>query len=122
MDINGLWKDKIAVVTSASSGIDAATSRRLASEGMQVVLVARRLDRLEKLTVEIRQAGGRACPLPADLTLESDRSHLFREVTRLHGDIDLLVNNADLDWYGYALENSLADPAGQRGSGCAVDP
>ena len=126
MDNNGLWKDKIAVVTGASSGIGAATSRRLASEGMQVVLVARRLDRLEKLAVEIRQAGGRAYPLPADLTLETDRSNLFREVTSLHGDIDLLVNHAGVGlvwlWRGYALEDSLADPAGQRGSGCAVDP
>ena len=104
MNTNGVWKDKIAVVTGASSGIGAATSKRLAREGVQVVLVARRLDRLEKLAVEIRQAGGRAYPLPADLTLETDRSNLFREVTSLHGDVDLLVNNAGVGWYGYGVD------------------
>jgi short-subunit dehydrogenase len=104
MDTNGVWKNKIAVVTGASSGIGAATSKRLAREGMQVVLVARRLDRLDELAAEIRQAGGQAYPFPADLTLESDRAHLYREITSLHGDIDLLVNNAGLGWYGYGTD------------------
>ncbi len=104
MDTNGFWKDKIAVVTGASSGIGAATSRRLAKEGLQVVLVARRLDRLEELAGQIIQAGGRAYPVHADLTLESDRAFLFREITSLHGDIDLLVNNAGLGWYGYGTD------------------
>jgi short-subunit dehydrogenase len=100
------WKDKIAVVTGASSGIGAATARRLAREGMRVVLVARRLDRLEELAGEIRQGGGQAYTIPADLMQESDRLHLFQEVTKRYGDVDILVNNAGMGWYGYGSDMS----------------
>jgi short-subunit dehydrogenase len=98
------WKNRIAVVTGASSGIGAATARRLAREGMQVVLVARRLDRLEELAREIRQGGGQAYAIPADLIQESDRARLFQEVTSRFDDADVLINNAGLGWYGYGDE------------------
>jgi short-subunit dehydrogenase len=96
------WKNKIAVVTGASSGIGAATARRLAGEGARVVLVARRLDRLEDLADEIRRLGGSAECLPADLTQEGERKRLLQEVGTRFGDPDVLVNNAGLGWYGYA--------------------
>jgi short-subunit dehydrogenase len=98
------WKNRIAVVTGASSGIGAATARRLARQGMQVVLVARRLDRLECLAAEIRHAGGQAYTLAADLMLESARSRLLSGITDRFGDVDLLVNNAGLGWYGYGTD------------------
>jgi short-subunit dehydrogenase len=104
MGVNGDWKNKIAVITGASSGIGAATSKRLAHEGLQVVLVARRLDRLEDLAAEISQGGGRAYPIVADLTQESDRMRVYREITARWGEIDLLVNNAGLGWYGYGTD------------------
>ena len=88
------WKDKIAVVTGASSGIGAATARRLARQGLQVVLVARRLDRLQTLVDEIRQDGGDAHLIVADLAQESDRVRVFDEVGARFGNIDVLVNNA----------------------------
>jgi uncharacterized protein len=99
-DVND-WNGKIAVVTGASSGIGAATAKRLAREGMQVVLVARRINRLEELTDQIRASGGRAYMIPADLTNEADRLSVFQEVTERFGNIDVLVNNAGLGWYGY---------------------
>ena len=100
------WKNKVAVVTGASSGIGAATARRLAHEGLRVVLVARRLDRLENLAGEIQQAGGRAHILAADLAQESDRARVFDEVLRKFGKADILINNAGLGWYGYGDEMS----------------
>ena len=100
------WKDKIAVVTGASSGIGAATARRLARQGLQVVLVARRLDRLQTLVDEIRQDGGDAHLIVADLAQESDRVRVFDEVGARFGNIDVLVNNAGLGWYGYGDEMS----------------
>jgi uncharacterized protein len=100
------WKNKVAVVTGASSGIGAATARRLAHEGMRVVLVARRLDRLENLAGEIQQAGGQAHILAADLAQESDRARVFDEVLRKFSKADILINNAGLGWYGYGDEMS----------------
>lgn len=101
---NEVLKDKVAVITGASSGIGAATAKRLARQGMRVVLAARRLDRLESLAEEIRAAGGRADPIPADLTQESERARVFREIEERFGAVDVLVNNAGLGWYGYGSE------------------
>ena len=100
------WKNKIAVVTGASSGIGTATARRLAHEGMQVVLVARRLDRLKNLAGEIQQAGGQAYVIAADLTQETDRTRVFEIVQQHFGKTDILVNNAGLGWYGFGHEMS----------------
>jgi len=95
------WKGKIAVVTGASSGIGAATAKRLAREGMTVALAARRRDRLEALAGEIHAAGGAAHLFPADLAQEAERARLFAEVSERFGQADVLVNNAGLGWYGY---------------------
>ena len=61
----------VALVTGASSGIGAATARKLADLGAAVVAVARRKDRLDQLVGEIEKAGGTALPIEADIT---DRS------------------------------------------------
>ena len=98
------WNDKLAVVTGASSGIGAATARLLARQGLQVVLVARRIDRLQELVSSIRQAGGHASALAADLACEPERLRLFQDISDRYGEVDLLVNNAGLGWYGYAAE------------------
>ena len=96
------WKDKLAVVTGASSGIGEAIARKLAAQGLRVVLVARRRERLETLAEEIRADGGTVRILTADLTCEADRVRLCEEA----GTADVLVNNAGLGWYGYGNEMS----------------
>jgi short-subunit dehydrogenase len=95
------WKDKIALVTGASSGIGAATARELARQGMQVVLVARRKARLQELTDEIQSAGGKAQAIPADLSVPEGREQVYAQVVEKCGAPDVLVNNAGLGWYGY---------------------
>jgi len=100
------WKNKIAVVTGASSGIGEATARKLAVQGMRVVLVARRLERLKALAEEIFQKGGKAQFITADLTQEEDRACVIQEVIGRFGGADVLVNNAGLGWYGYGAEMS----------------
>ena len=61
------WQGKIALVTGASSGIGAAVARRFAQEGLHVILVARRADKLRALVGEIEQRGGKATLIVADL-------------------------------------------------------
>jgi len=98
------WAGKVALVTGASSGIGAATARRLAAEGLSVALVARRGDRLEELAAALRAAGGTASSFIADLADEGERVRLVREIRRSLGPIDVLVNNAGTGWYGFGQE------------------
>jgi short-subunit dehydrogenase len=91
------WRDKVAVVTGASSGIGAATARQLERAGMRVVLVARRLERLRRLKAEIESDGGKAEIAAADLSSERERVRIFEQA----GAADVLVNSAGFGWYGY---------------------
>jgi hypothetical protein len=98
------WLNKIAVVTGASSGIGAATARKLAMQGLHVVLVARRHERLEQLATEIHLSGSKADIIPADLSDESERQRVYDQVEAEYGHADVLVNNAGLGWYGFGTD------------------
>lgn len=86
----------VAIVTGASSGIGAATARRLAEHGASVALVARRRDRLEALAVEIEEAGGSALAVEADITDRAQAEAAVERVIERFGRLDILVNNAGL--------------------------
>jgi NADP-dependent 3-hydroxy acid dehydrogenase YdfG len=85
---------RIAVVTGASSGIGAATARRLAAEGFHVVAAARRADRLEAVCKEIAAAGGIATAVTCDVTSDASVARLAAEVDSLAVPLALLINNA----------------------------
>ena len=88
----------IALVTGASSGIGEATARRLAREpGAQLILVARREDRLRALADEL---GGEPIVVAADLTQADAPARIAAAVDAWHGRLDLLVNNAGAAWRG----------------------
>lgn len=99
---------KTVVVTGASSGIGAATARRLVESGHNVALAARRKDRLEELAAEL---GENALAVTTDVTDPDDCAALVARTVEQFGGLDALVNNAGLGFYGSIAE---ADPEGWR--------
>lgn len=97
-------ENRTALVTGASSGIGAEIARDLARRGHNVVLVARRAERLAELADEL---GDAASVVPADLSRREDRAELPDRVAALGRDVDILVNNAGLTTVGPV---SAADP------------
>ena len=89
-------KDKVAIITGASSGIGEATARRLAESGARVVLAARRVERLEALAVDIEHHQGTALVAPTDVTDERSVQRLARRALDAFGRIDILINNAGI--------------------------
>ena len=83
-----------ALVTGASSGIGEATALALAEQGAAVALAARRKDRLEALAGKIRDAGGTALVLAADVTQAAQARDAVEQTVQQLGRLDTLVNNA----------------------------
>src|SRR5687767_3309712 len=97
-------RGKIALITGASSGIGAATARRLANAGAQVLLVARRAAELEKVAGSI--GSGAARTYPVDL---SDASAVATVAERINADVgtpDILVNNAGAGQWRFVDETT----------------
>ncbi|MET8363375.1 MULTISPECIES: SDR family oxidoreductase [unclassified Micromonospora] len=84
----------VAIVTGASSGIGAATARRLAAEGFHVLAAARRAERLADLVAEITAAGGQATAVTCDVTSDESVARLAEAAAQAPGPVTLLVNNA----------------------------
>jgi NADP-dependent 3-hydroxy acid dehydrogenase YdfG len=94
--MTGKLAGKVAIITGASAGIGEATAIALADQGAQVVITARRLDRLEALANRIAESGGKALPIVADVTNETQVKNLVDQAIVTLGRIDILVNNAGI--------------------------
>ena len=86
-------KDKVVVITGASSGMGAATARLLAQLGAKVVLAARREDQLRELTAEL---GENAHYVLTDVSQRADVEHLIAQAIARFGHVDALWNNAGI--------------------------
>ena len=91
------YRQQTTLITGASSGIGAEFARRLAARGSDLVLVARRLDRLEALAAELDVT---VTPIPLDLSLPGAGSTLARETARRGLRVTSLINNAGFGTYG----------------------
>ena len=98
-DVSG----KLALVTGASSGLGRHFARTLAAEGARVILAARRVDRLEALAAEIKDAGGDALPVAMDVTSADSVKAALETVLAHYGEpADIIVNNSGLsreNWF-----------------------
>ena len=104
------WRDRVALVTGASSGIGQAVAGRLAAAGMRVVVCARRQERLDRLAPELEGAGAAGVlPVTADLRREADIEALFSRIRQEWGGVDLLVNNAGLGHEAPLLSGQTAE-------------
>lgn len=98
------WGGRVAVITGASSGIGRLLAERIAAQGAQVALVARRLELLEEVAAAIAAGGGRALAVACDVERRDDVFAAAERIGRELGAIEVLVNNA-----GYGRHRRFAD-------------
>ena len=110
-------RDKIAIVTGASSGIGLSIAKLLSQKGAKVALVSRSKEKLEKLSGEIPNS----IAVPADMSKVFEVKRMVKEVADRFGKIDILVNNAgigydafvekiDVDTFHYVFDLDLIGP------------
>jgi short-subunit dehydrogenase len=90
------FKDKVVIVTGASSGIGEAIAREFARNGSKVVLAARTESKLSAIVKEIVATDGDAIYIKTDVSIEEDCCQLIQNTIEKFGTIDILVNNAGL--------------------------
>jgi NADP-dependent 3-hydroxy acid dehydrogenase YdfG len=105
----GKLKDKVAIVTGASSGIGEATALALAAEGAKVVIAARRTDRLETLTKRIKESGGEVLSITADVADEAQVRDMVSKTKAEWGRVDILINNAGVMLLGPIFDADTED-------------
>ncbi len=88
------FKDKVVVVTGASSGIGEALCRRLLGEGAKVVMAARNLDKMQAILLDFPHA--QACAVQADVSKRSDCERIIHDAIGHFQKIDVLINNAGI--------------------------
>ncbi len=97
---------EIALVTGASSGIGAATARKLAEKGAHVILMARRAEALEELASQIRMGGRKASPYPIDLSQTQAVAQTAQRIRHEIGAPAIIVNNAGMGVWRFIEETS----------------
>lgn len=112
----GRLKGKVSIVTGANSGIGKRTAELFAEEGSDLVLVARRLDKLKEVEAYCAAQGVKVISVSADVSIYEDCQRVVRETIDTFGRIDVLVNNAgiadkhrpitrcDADWWDYVMK------------------
>ncbi|MGA2384833.1 MAG: SDR family oxidoreductase [Bryobacteraceae bacterium] len=102
-------RDRVALITGASSGIGRASARALAGEGACVVLTARRRERLDALRRELEAAGAQAVTFAGDAREESTAVGAIQAATDAFGRLDILINAAGSGSYRNLVDTSASE-------------
>jgi NADP-dependent 3-hydroxy acid dehydrogenase YdfG len=105
----GKLAGKVAIITGASAGIGHAAALALAAEGAKLVLTARRQERLDALTVQVRKLGGDAVSVVGDAREESVAQQAVDLAMKKFGRLDILINNVGIGNYKNLVDTSLED-------------
>jgi 3-oxoacyl-[acyl-carrier protein] reductase len=100
---------KVALITGASAGIGHAAALALASEGANLVVTARRAERLEALVAEVAKLGVKAIAVPGDMRDEANAKAVVAAAQKEFGRIDILVANAGVGNYKDLVDTSVAE-------------
>jgi len=107
--MTGKLTGKVALITGASAGIGYAAALALAGEGANLLLTARREQRLTALIEEVRNLGGQAVSVVGDAREESVAQQAVDAAVKKFGRLDILINNVGVGNYKNLVETSLAD-------------
>ncbi len=97
---------RVVAITGASAGIGRATALRLARDGAAIAICGRRRDRLDAAAADIRDAGGDALSIVADVTREADVNAFVERVVERFGRLDVMICNA-----GFGIAGAIDDIA-----------
>jgi NAD(P)-dependent dehydrogenase (short-subunit alcohol dehydrogenase family) len=102
-------KDKVVLITGATSGLGAAATKAFAALGAKLVFCGRRTDLGNGIEGEIRKNGGEATFIQTDVTKEGQVAHVVSETVRLYGRLDVALNNAGGNSYFGPLEKMSSE-------------
>ena len=106
--ISSALKDKVIIITGASSGIGKSLALEVASRGATVVISSRNAFRLQIVAEEVGKLGGKCLTVIADVTKESDCKYLIEKTLEKYGKIDVLINNAGISMSALFLELDIS--------------
>jgi NAD(P)-dependent dehydrogenase (short-subunit alcohol dehydrogenase family) len=90
-------KEKVVLITGASSGIGRATAEAFAAKGAHIVIAARRKEELDTLVTSIEAMGGRASAFKTDVSIAKDVEQMVAHTIEVYGRLDYAVNNAGIE-------------------------
>src|SRR4028118_96005 len=89
-------KDKVVIITGATSGIGKACAEAFGTAGAKVVITGRRTEALQEVSQKLRSMGIDNLPIVADVSVESDNEKVVDQTLERFGKIDVLINNAGI--------------------------
>ena len=109
MNTSPRLQGKVAIITGASSGIGKACALAFAKEGAKLVLVARRLERLEAIQRDIKSIGSEALIIQGDVREENTAINAVNKAIAAFSRIDILINNVGIGLYKKLVDTSAAE-------------